>query len=238
MKKTSEKDTEAAEPVVMRNRGAVPQEKPGTPPDAGDHAAWANLYHKKAAGFAHDAVQAAINAGLELLRAKEKCGRGMFLDWVRKNCDFSQGTAHKYMALCQMAVDEAEMPKLIEEDAGHVTVDEDPGMKSRLDGRGLSELYAAWGIVTRSSNLGGKREGAGRPKKGAEERVLGTDEDPDMQAEIGKALVGKLYNWAVTMDGIGKLKTDALAVVERDIAEIAKHTASILDARRRVERGR
>lgn len=83
---------------------------------------------------------------------------------------------------------------------------------------------------------GGTREGAGRKPGSASDTVAPLDEDPDVQASLGKELVNKLYNWAITADGLSKVETDTLASLLTDIDEISVSAHRLLANRKKVER--
>ena len=128
---------------------------------AGRIAFWHRLSHE--AGRV--SIMAALAAGVELHRAKAEVEHGMLLAWVERSCHFSARTAQRYMRLADDVLGDS-LPAAIAEaalgtDAPRALIEEH---SCEVESRTLSDLYADLGIVRRSSGLGGRRPGAGRPK--------------------------------------------------------------------------
>ena len=199
-----------------------------------DAAARINYFHTLSKQAGEVAVKAALYAGMELFKAKVE-HPGTFDAWVDQNCAFGRSTAYKYLALLTETVGKgADLVGLAEgtDDARTDAIAEYAG---NMESKGLTELYVDLGIVKKSkSNLGGKREGAGRPRKQSAEELA-------KQAEaVAKHAVGvetldlaaKLYNAAVLQGGLGELEDDQLKSVCETAEQIASKAGDIIKSRR------
>ena len=137
------------------------------PPAANmEAAARINHWHRITKQAGQMAIAAALHAGMELFQAK-LAHPGTFEKWIDANCDFSRVTAYKYLQLVQQALGTDDLPKLADSSAKKrdAAIEE---FSAQTDAQTLTELYADFGIVKRTpSKMGGRREGAGRPKKNA-----------------------------------------------------------------------
>ena len=137
------------------------------PPAANmEAAARINHWHSITKQAGQMAIAAALHAGMELFQAK-LAHPGTFEQWIEANCDFSRITAYRYLTLVQQALGADDLPKLADSSAKKrdAAIEE---FSTQTDAQTLTELYADFGIVRKApSKMGGKREGAGRPKKNA-----------------------------------------------------------------------
>ena len=104
-----------------------------------------------------------------------------------------------------------------------------------MESKGLTELYVDLGIVKKSkSNLGGKREGAGRPRKQSAEELAKQAEEVAKHAAGVETLdlAAKLYNAAVLQGGLGELEDDQLKSVCETAEQIASKAGDIIKSRR------
>lgn len=130
-----------------------------------DRAGRINYYHAVSREAGCVSIAAALAAGAELQRAKAEADAGMFGEWIRRNCKFSERTAYHYLALAERLLPGDAMPRLLEmpPERRREALAESA---SAIDARTLSELYADLGIVRPSAKrMGGARPGAGRPPK-------------------------------------------------------------------------
>ena len=141
------------------------------PPAAGmEAAARINHWHEIAKQSSEMAVAAAVNAGLELFKAKID-HPGTFEKWIEANCDFGRRTAYRYLSLVQQAISADELPKIANgsDKMREAAIEE---YAAETDSKSLTELYCDLGIIKKTpSKMGGKREGAGRKRKDEAEEI-------------------------------------------------------------------
>ena len=141
------------------------------PPAAGmEAAARINHWHEIAKQSSEMAVAAALNAGLELFKAKID-HPGTFEKWIEANCDFGRRTAYRYLSLVQQAISADELPKIANgsDKMREAAIEE---YAAETDSKSLTELYCDLGIIKKTpSKMGGKREGAGRKRKDEAEEI-------------------------------------------------------------------
>ena len=199
-----------------------------------DAAARINYFHTLSKQAGEVAVKAALYAGMELFKAKID-HPGAFDAWVDQNCAFGRRTAYKYLALLTETVGKgADLVGLAEgtDDARTDAIAEYAG---NMESKGLTELYVDLGIVKKSkSNLGGKREGAGRPRKQSAEELAKQAEEVAKHAAGAETLdlAAKLYNAAVLQGGLGELEDDQLKSVCETAEQIASKAGDIIKSRR------
>jgi hypothetical protein len=70
-------------------------------PDLGDLAERINAEHQQAEVVLRRGLEHAKNAGELLLQAKEHCGHGQWLPWLKENVHFSVRTAQAYMRIAK-----------------------------------------------------------------------------------------------------------------------------------------
>ena len=199
-----------------------------------DAAARINYFHTLSKQAGEVAVKAALYAGMELFKAKID-HTGAFDAWVDQNCSFGRRTAYKYLALLTETVGKGVDLVGLAEGTDDARTDAIAEYAGNMESKGLTELYVDLGIVKKSkSNLGGKREGAGRPRKQSAEELA-------KQAEaVAKHAVGvetldlaaKLYNAAVLQGGLGELEDDQLKSVCETAEQIASKAGDIIKSRR------
>ena len=199
-----------------------------------DAAARINYFHTLSKQAGEVAVKAALYAGMELFKAKID-HPGTFDAWVDQNCAFGRRTAYNYLSLLTETIGKgADLVGLAEgtDDARTDAIAEYAG---NMESKGLTELYVDLGIVKKSkSNLGGKREGAGRPRKQSAEELAKQAEDVAKHAAGVETLdlAAKLYNAAVLQGGLGELEDDQLKSVCETAEQIASKAGDIIKSRR------
>ena len=193
------------------------------PPAAGmEAAARINHWHEVAKQSSEMAIAAALNAGLELFKAKID-HPGTFEKWIEANCDFGRSTAYNYLKLVQQAISADELPKIANgsDKMREAAIEE---YAAETDSKSLTELYCDLGIIKKTpSKMGGKREGAGRKRK-------------DEAEEIGENLDAAVNTPGLLAAAIkGPIETLWQLWKERDVFsriddETLGHAAGLLDA--------
>lgn len=203
-----------------------------------DRAGRINYYHAVSREAGCVSIAAALAAGAELQRAKAEADAGMFGEWIRRNCQFSEASAYRYLALAERLLPGDAMPRLLEmpPERRREALAESA---SAIDARTLSELYADLGIVRPSAKrMGGARPGAGRPRRDLDAEVAALNADPALAALECNGYVGKLYEWAITRDGWGCLADRDLVTARATLKDILKRADEIAASREREASGR
>jgi hypothetical protein len=179
--------------AIIKSKGAKRYLVSAEPPAEGmEAAARINHWHTIVKQAGEMAIAAALNAGLELFKAKID-HPGTFEKWIEANCDFSRRTAYKYLALVQQALSADELPKIANgSDKMRQTAIED--YASRTNAKSLMDLYCDFGIVKRP-DWGGEREGAGRKRK----------TDADVAAQLEQIAQSETLNWSAVKTALESL---------------------------------
>ena len=139
------------------------------PPAAGmEAAARINHWHEVAKQSSEMAIAAALNAGLELFKAKLEHPVN-FVQWIESNCDFGKSTAYNYLKLIQQAISADELPKIANgsDKMREAAIEE---YAAETDSKSLTELYCDLGSIKKTpSKMGGNREGSGGKRRDAAE---------------------------------------------------------------------
>ena len=198
-----------------------------------DAAARINYFHTLSKQAGEVAVKAALYAGMELFKAKID-HPGAFDAWVDQNCAFGRRTAYKYLSLLTETIGKgADLVGLAEgtDDARTDAIAEYAG---NMESKGLTELYVDLGIVKKSkSNLGGKREGAGRPRKDAAKLAAQEAADnPGFDTNAVSGAVSDLYRIGVTEQGFDALGLPALNSVISLLEDVLRTCKEIAKAKK------
>ena len=199
-----------------------------------DAAARINYFHTLSKQAGEVAVKAALYAGMELFKAKID-HPGTFDAWVDQNCAFKRATAYNYLKLLTETVGKGVDLVGLAEGTDDARTDAIAEYAGNMESKGLTELYVDLGIVKKSkSNLGGKREGAGRPRKQSAEELAKQAEEVAKHAAGVETLdlAAKLYNAAVLQGGLGELEDDQLKSVCETAEQIASKAGDIIKSRR------
>ena len=199
-----------------------------------DAAARINYFHTLSKQAGEVAVKAALYAGMELFKAKID-HPGAFDAWVDQNCAFGRRTAYNYLSLLTETVGKGVDLVGLAEGTDDARTDAIAEYAGNMESKGLTELYVDLGIVKKSkSNLGGKREGAGRPRKQSAEELAKQAEEVAKHAAGVETLdlAAKLYNAAVLQGGLGELEDDHLKSVCETAEQIASKAGDIIKSRR------
>lgn len=157
--------------AIIKAKGKKQYLVSAEPPAADmEAAARINHWHEVAKQSSEMAIAAALNAGLELFKAKID-HPGNFVQWIESNCDFGKTTAYRYLSLIQQAISADELPKIANgsDKMRQAAIEE---YAAETDSKSLTELYCDLGIIKKTpSKMGGKREGAGRKRKDEAEEI-------------------------------------------------------------------
>lgn len=175
--------------AVVKAKGKKKYLVNAEPPAAGmEAAARINHWHEVAKQSSEMAIAAALNAGLELFKAKVD-HPGTFEKWIEANCNFGRSTAYNYLKLVQQAISADELPKIANgsNKMRQAAIEE---YAAKTDSKSLTELYCDLGIIKKTpSKMGGKREGAGRKRKDEAEEI---GEDLDAAANASGLLAAAI----------------------------------------------
>lgn len=212
--------------IVKKNTMLINIVAPGAEMDA---AARINHFHKISMQAGEVAIKAALEVGMSLFQEKVR-RQGTFVNWVEQNCDFSKATAYRYLNLLQQSIgSQNDLMRLSDMSAKkrEATIDE---FASTVESKTLSELMCDYGIITKSkSNLGGKREGAGRKRKEELSSAAGAAEAAEnagFAAQNALELVGKVYEAGVIRQGFEAMDKpilkNAIESLKMTLAEAGK----------------
>lgn len=208
--------------ALVKSKGNKKYLVSAEPPAAGmEAAARINHWHEVAKQSSEMAIAAALNAGLELFKAKID-HPGTFEKWIEANCNFGRRTAYNYLKLVQQAISADELPKIANgsDKMRQAAIEE---YAAETDSKSLTELYCDLGIIKKTpTNMGGKREGAGRKRKDEAEEI---GEDLDAAANASGLLSAAIK---------GPIETLWQLYKERDVFnriddETLGHAAGLLD---------
>lgn len=221
--------------IVARKSGTKKYLVNAEPPAPGmESAARINHWHEVAKQSSEMAIAAAMNAGIELFKAKLE-RPGTFEKWIEANCSFSRRTAYHYLNLVQQAISSDELPKLANgSDQDRMKAVEE--YAAQTDSKSLSELYCDLGIVRKTpSNMGGKREGAGRKRKDvAADEAAALDEAANQPALLAAAIKGPVADvWRLYQehDVFNRIDDEILGNVAGMLNELCKAATKALKAR-------
>ena len=179
---------------------------------------------------------AAVINGVLLVKAQIQHPKS-FTDWLEANTSVSQRTSYNYINAAKRTMG----TQLVEELAQRGTMEiaekvQQAMVKLRLESKPLTELYCDVGIVKRTpSNMGGRREGAGRKRKDSQEALAAAAEQQaaELGAESIVQRVGDLYTAAVIQGGIGNCDDNELVSAVDMLKQIVKCGEEIIKSRRR-----
>ena len=220
--------------VATRNTQTLVEIIPPSPQM--DAAARINYYHELSKQAGVFAIKAALAAGLELVKVQLANPGKLFDQWIDANCSFSRRTAFRYMATLKQTIGASmELGRLVNgsDDDRRSAID---AVAASTDSKSLTELYADLGIVHKTkSNLGGRREGAGRPRKlTAEEMQAQADalaKDPETAWDELKSLMDQLDAFISVRDGLGLLGSEKICWVRGQMNYWMERADLILDGR-------
>ena len=199
-----------------------------------DAAGRINYFHTLSKQAGEVAVKAALYAGMELFKAKID-HPGTFDAWVDQNCAFKRATAYNYLKLLTETVGKGVDLVGLAEGTDDARTDAIAEYAGNMESKGLTELYVDLGIVKKSkSNLGGKREGAGRPRKQSAEELAKQAEAVSnaLTAEATRDCVAQLYVLGVTQGGFGEMNDTDLKGAIDTLESVLKKAKEIIKSRK------
>ena len=230
--KKSKGSTDAnAMPVVAE---VVPVGYSYTEPTSNDPAERIKYHLSQARVAANVAMRHIIEAGWELAKQKQFLGYGQWTAWCEQNIEISQKTADKYIDTFRKTVGAQRAQqsigleaKLLKKELDAATV----GMEEKTVRQAMIEI----GVIKPNPDHGGKREGAGRPKK---------DEAADISAELDEVAnspalliaairepISTVYKAWRERDVFARIDMEDLALVTASLNELATAATSALKAR-------
>ncbi len=205
------------------------------PPAAGmEAAARINHWHEVAKQSSEMAIAAALNAGIELFKAKID-HPGTFEKWIEANCNFSRITAYRYLNLVQQAISADKLPKIANgsDKMRQAAIEE---YAAETDSKSLTELYCDLGIIKKTpTNMGGKREGAGRKRKDeAASEAAALDEAANAPALLAAGIkepVAAIWQLHQEREVFARIDDETLGSVAGMLNELCKAAAKELKRR-------
>ena len=175
--------------------------------------------------------QAAIMCGW-LLSIEKTNRQGGFVAWAEANLPISTSTVYNYMALFERAIaNNTDNFKLECSEKSRQQMVE--SYAETVESKTLTDLYIDLDIVKKSkSNLGGKREGAGRkPKAGAAEAAAAAADAPEFAVEDVSRAAAELYKAGVTENGFAAMTKGQLKAAAKLVGDILRNIKSALAAK-------
>ena len=178
---------------------------------------------------------AAVINGVLLTKAQIEHPK-TFTDWLEANTSVSQSCSYNYINAAKRTMGTLVVEALSQRGTMEIVEKVQAAMvKLRLESKPLTELYCDVGIVKKTpSKMGGKREGAGRPRKDSQEALAAAAEQ--QAAELGAQSivqrVGDLYTAAVIQGGIGNCNNVDLKNIRDMLKQILGEAEEILKSRK------
>lgn len=221
--------------AVVKAKGKKKYLVSAEPPAAGmEAAARINHWHEVAKQSSEMAIAAALNAGIELFKAKID-HPGTFEKWIEANCNFGRRTAYNYLKLIQQAISADKLPKIANgsDKMRQAAIEE---YAAETDSKSLTELYCDLGIIKKTpSKMGGKREGAGRKRKdAAEDEAAALDEavnSPGLLAAAIKGPIETLWQLYKERDVFNRIEDKVLGHTVGLLEELCKAATKALKLR-------
>ena len=197
--------------IVLKKTGSVlvTVEPPNAEMDLGKQIDYFQEIVKQSASIG---CTAAVINGVLLVKAQIQHPKS-FTDWLAANTSISQSCSYNYINAAKRTMG----TQIVEELAQRGTMEiaekvQQAMVKLRLESKPLTELYCDVGIVKRTpSNMGGRREGAGRKRKDdMREAVQDAITDPARCFEEVDGHLTSLYEICVTKNGFGVMIRDDL----------------------------
>ena len=146
-----------------------------------------------------------------------------------------RATAYNYLKLLSETVGKGVDLVGLAEGTDDARTDAIAEYAGNMESKGLTELYVDLGIVKKSkSNLGGKREGAGRPRKQSAEELAKQAEAVSnaLTAEATRDCVAQLYVLGVTQGGFGEMHDTDLKGAIDTLESVLQKAKEIIKSRR------
>ena len=159
-----------------------------------------------------------------------------FQDWLTANTSVSIKTCYNYINAAKRTMGSGIVEELAKKGTVEITESVTAAMtRMKLESKPLTELYCDVGIIKKTpSKMGGRREGAGRPRKDDAEALAKAAEEiaGKAGAEELKKTVGNVYVLAVSQDGFGAFATDELKETVDLLEQVLKRAKEIVKSRK------
>lgn len=237
--KTSKKNTTTKslcaapvrEPITPEVMPSVSEIEECTSPDAAERIRFHLSKARVAVGVA---LKHIISAGQELAIQKQLLGYGQWNDWCSHNLGIHRTTADRYIDTFQKTVGAARAAQRIPLDAKLLKKELDAatvGMEEKTVRQAMLEL----GVIRAAEGHGGKREGAGRPRKdSAADEAAALDAVANSPALLIAAIrepISTVYKAWRERDVFARIEMDDLAMVTASLSELASAAQQALKAR-------
>lgn len=220
--------------IVLKKTGSVlvTVEPPNAEMDLGKQIDYFQEIVKQSASIG---CTAAVINGVLLVKAQIQHPK-TFQDWLAANTSISQSCSYNYINAAKRTMG----TQLVEELAQRGTMEiaekvQQAMVKLRLESKPLTELYCDVGIVKRTpSNMGGRREGAGRKRKDSAEELAKQAEEVAnaLTAEATRDSVAKLYNLGIVQGGFGEMNDTDLKDAIDALESVLKKAKEIIKSRK------
>ena len=220
--------------IVLKKTGSglVTVEPPNAEMDLGKQIDYFQEIVKQSASIG---CTAAVINGVLLVKAQIQHPK-TFQDWLAANTSISQSCSYNYINAAKRTMG----TQIVEELAQRGTMEiaekvQQAMVKLRLESKPLTELYCDVGIVKRTpSNMGGRREGAGRKRKDSAEELAKQAEDiaNALTAEATRDSVAKLYNLGIVQGGFGEMNDTDLKDAIDALESVLKKAKEIIKSRK------
>ena len=176
---------------------------------------------------------AAVINGVLLVKAQFQHPK-TFTDWLAANTSVSHSCSYNYINAAKRTMGTQIVEELAQRGTMEIAEKVQKAMvKLRLESKPLTELYCDVGIIKKTpSNMGGKREGSGRPTKEQLQARLQKQEE-ELGADSIQKRVADLFAAAVTGGGLGNCDDKELASAVDMLKQFVKTGEEILKSRRR-----
>ena len=197
--------------IVLKKTGSVlvTVEPPNAEMDLGKQIDYFQEIVKQSASIG---CTAAVINGVLLVKAQIQHPKS-FTDWLAANTSISQSCSYNYINAAKRTMGTQIVEELAQRGTMEIAEKVQQAMVNlRLESKPLTELYCDVGIVKRTpSNMGGRREGAGRKRKDdMREAVQDAITDPARCFEEVDGHLTSLYEICVTKNGFGVMIRDDL----------------------------
>ena len=219
--------------VLKKNDSIIVSVEP--PSEQMDLGSQINYFQEIVKQSASIGCTAAVINGVLLVKAQIEHPK-TFTDWLAANTAVSQRTCYNYINAAKRTLGTQIVEELAQRGTMEIAEKVQAAMvKLRLESKPLTELYCDVGIVKRTpSNMGGKREGAGRKRKDAAADLAAQAEQ--QAAELGAQSivqrVGDLYTAAVIQGGLGNCNNVDLKNIRDMLKQILGEAEEILKSRK------
>ena len=194
-----------------------------------------NYFHRLAKEAGNIAVRAALQVGMLLFQEKVSRG-GTFDMWLDQNCDFGRSTCYRYLALLQKSIGAKQDLKELADGTDKQRSAAIDAYSTTVESKSLTEIMCDYGIITKTkSNLGGKREGAGRKSNEEKARLALAAEaaahDGHLAAKTVEGLLADLYRVIIIEGALGDLETEYLEGVSKSLENLYKKSVEAVSNR-------